>query len=523
MANVPIRQMFAVCGMTNGPVVMVPGQPAVNPAAQFVASSGIDDPEQLLNFEPGDVTEMIKAHHRRGPQIYPVSMVVAKNLQALIYFAKYRWRRGLPIQIAHWDADAMARIKVIMQQAAARKADKTAENIDPGPIEVGVGYRDWVGRFRNKLKSTIGAADVPLIYVIRVPHDDDADWVPPEAETDIYAMRLDGPEFDQDNKAVYTLLYNCCNHEKAAGRTEAMAWIDPFFVAQDGRAAFAAFRNHFEGVGAMNIRRTSALAQIQQLHWKSELLVTFAEFSSKLKKAYDVLSEEAPYSDLFKVRELVGKMNPMSKQGSIDSVKETIMREYSNDFVGAIDYALNRITDIYRDEIERKNRVGTGGKRQVSEAHIEQRGGRGGRMRYDNRGGRAGHRQGNRNGGGRRGGGSGRWNAGGGGTQGGANFNGVDCSDPTRDFSAAEWERIGQAGRGFVNRERQCINGRGRGGRGNYGGGYQARGRGRMINEVIIPVGGTGNETTAGESMTVATRGGRSGAGFGRGAHTNRD
>jgi hypothetical protein len=54
-------------------------------------------------------------------------------------------------------------------------------------------------------------------------------------------MRLDGPEFDQDNKAVYTLLYNCCNHEKAAGRTEAMAWIDPFFVAQDGRAAFAAF------------------------------------------------------------------------------------------------------------------------------------------------------------------------------------------------------------------------------------------------------------------------------------------
>jgi hypothetical protein len=37
------------------------------------------------------MTEMIKAHHRWGPQIYPVSMVVVKNLQALIYFAKYRW------------------------------------------------------------------------------------------------------------------------------------------------------------------------------------------------------------------------------------------------------------------------------------------------------------------------------------------------------------------------------------------------------------------------------------------------
>jgi hypothetical protein len=149
----------------------------------------------------------------------------------------------------------------------------------------------------------------------------------------------------------------------------------------------------------MNVRRTSALAQIQTLHWKSELVLDFAEFSSKLKKAYDVLSEEAPYLDLFKVRELVGKMNLISKQGSIDSVKETIMREYANDFVGAIDYALNRITDIYQEEIERKNRVGTGGKRQVSEAHMEQRGGRGGCMRYENCGGRFGQRQGNQNGG----------------------------------------------------------------------------------------------------------------------------
>jgi hypothetical protein len=44
-----------------------------------------------------------------------------------------------------------------------------------------------------------------------------------------------------------------------------------------------------------------------------------------------------------------------------------------------------------------------------------------------------------------------------------------------------------------------------------------------MINEIIVPAGGTGNETTAGESMTVATRRGRSGAGFGHGAHTNHD
>jgi hypothetical protein len=381
MANVVIRQMFAVCGMANAPVVVNPGQPAVNPAAQFVASSGITDPAQLLNFDVGDVTDLIKAHHRRGPHIEPVSMVVVKNLQALIYFAKYRWRRGLQLQQAHWDADALARIKIVMQETTARKTDKTADSIDPGPIEVGIGYRDWVGRFRNKLKSTIGAADVPLVYVIRVPHDEDDDWVPPDEEVDAYAMRLDGPEFEQDNKAVFTLLYNCCNHEKAAGRHEALAWIDPFAATQNGRAAFAAFRSHFEGDGAMNVRKTTALATIQRLVWTSELDDPFAKFSSELKKAYDVISEDAPYSDVFKVRELVAKMKPKSQESRMNPVKETIVTKYGDDFVGAIDYALSRITDIYSEEIERMNRIGTGGKRrQVAENNVERRtgGNRGG-------------------------------------------------------------------------------------------------------------------------------------------------
>jgi hypothetical protein len=41
MANVAICQIFAMCGMMNGPVIVTPGQPAVNPAAQFVVSFGI--------------------------------------------------------------------------------------------------------------------------------------------------------------------------------------------------------------------------------------------------------------------------------------------------------------------------------------------------------------------------------------------------------------------------------------------------------------------------------------------------
>jgi hypothetical protein len=104
----------------------------------------------------------------------------------------------------------MARIKGVMQQVKAAKADQIGDNINPGPIDVGAGYHDWVGRFRNKLRSTIGASDVLIIYVIRPSHDDDEEWEPdPDnpTEVDMYTMRLDGPEYQQDSQMVFTLLY----------------------------------------------------------------------------------------------------------------------------------------------------------------------------------------------------------------------------------------------------------------------------------------------------------------------------
>jgi hypothetical protein len=67
------------------------------------------------------------------------------RIEALIYFARHRWRHGLETQAANWNADALARIKIIMQQAKASKADKTGDNIDSGPIEIGMGYCNWIG------------------------------------------------------------------------------------------------------------------------------------------------------------------------------------------------------------------------------------------------------------------------------------------------------------------------------------------------------------------------------------------
>jgi hypothetical protein len=138
MATAQMRAMFAVCGMINA------GAQANNPAAQFVHTTGIQTPDDLLNFTETDMVSIVKAHNRRA-NVVNVPMLVEKNLEALVYFAKYQWRRQNDISPEDWTPEEMTRIKAVMQQVKAAKADQIGDNIDPGPIDVGAGYHDWVG------------------------------------------------------------------------------------------------------------------------------------------------------------------------------------------------------------------------------------------------------------------------------------------------------------------------------------------------------------------------------------------
>jgi hypothetical protein len=140
MATANIRAMFAVCGMQNT------GPAATNPAAEFVQATGIREPDDLLNFTEDDMASVVKAYNRRD-EFTSVPMLVGKNLKALVYFAKYQWHQQREITSANWTPAAMTQIKAIKQQVKAAKADQIGDNIDPGPINVGAGYQDWVGRF----------------------------------------------------------------------------------------------------------------------------------------------------------------------------------------------------------------------------------------------------------------------------------------------------------------------------------------------------------------------------------------
>jgi hypothetical protein len=124
------------------------------------------------------------------------------------------------------------------------------------------------------------------------------------------------------------LLYTCCNHEHAVGHREALAWIKQHIDSQDGRAAFDSFRTHFEGEGPTAMRRQQAFASLKSLHWKSETLMTFAQFLSALKNAYDIISVDAAYADESKVRDLLDKIQPTTRVQQMEVVKGKVRDDY---------------------------------------------------------------------------------------------------------------------------------------------------------------------------------------------------
>lgn len=332
-------------------------------------------------------------------------------------------------------------------------------------------------------------------------------------------MRLNGPEFEQDNQMVYSILYGCCK-----GRREALTWIEPFSAAQNGWAAFMAFSSHFEGEGPTTTRKAEAFAQIKSLHWKNETAMAFTTFSSHLKDAYDTVNGDAPYSDEHKVRTMLEKITPTSEQMRMEVAKGHVRNNLVNNFDGAITYLTGQVAEIYADEIAKVNKYGGKRNRNIYEAitNKDNSGGRAGR----GRGGGRGRGRGNRAGG--RGGGRG-------GRQHNVTFNGVDASNIDKKFTDAEWDRMGPAGRNYVNNERarrnelQTANRGGTGGRGgryhgNRGGraGRDQQQQGRVINETQVTFSDQATEQTIEVSphTTMETRGGRNGSNFGSGAHS---
>jgi len=498
----PVHDVLITCGITNLAHRMT-----------FLNIEGLDSIAAFASMSGDpDVTEMAKRMASR-PNVAAGRVILGtmhiKQLQALVYWVKDYDRRGMQAAPEMWTVEEM---NTAMEQKESEfnygKVD--VDIIDPGKCQTDFGWDNWQIAFVNKLNATMGAAKVPVDYIVRPDWDNHDKLFLDDDETRRYQMPLTGENFKRDNKLVYQMLKSACI------KSDAWTWIQSFDRAADGRKAWLALVGHYNGTGELNKRVERAKEELSRLHYKDEKVFPFKKYVTKLKENFYVLEKD-------KHEDLTGKQQVdvllrgiRSTDTGIVAAKTNIFQSYRANFDKAAEFLSSLIANTHAAaQLDYSNRHAGNKRRYVSAmGSNDQRGGRGRARRGD---GRFGQRGGRSSGRGREGRGRGRGN------ERRSYANNVDVTDPHRNFTSDEWERLGSM-RSYVLQLREG----GRGGRGRGERSQNDNNASRTASSVAATNNNTndtnnGNNVSTDQSVVseITERGSQNGRSFGRGAYNN--
>ena len=478
-----VAEVFDVCGIEDADAERI----AENEGFESLIDLGVMEGDK-------DVLEMAKRLSTRAANNGRVLLgtVQIKRLQAVVWWVRDHQRRGLAPLAADFS------VAVMNTSMTLKNVDKERGHLDasikdllkfePNDFDI---HEDT---FLNLLAQTSEAVREPIRYIARAR-------IPPavfvdEREERMFQMAMTGPGFEDDNRAVFRLLKGYLIG--SAG----WAWIEPMNSREDGRAAFWAWSNHYNGQGELSKRTSLAKSRVETLHYKNEQSISFEKYTELLTKCFTTLDKDPDerVSNRQKIERLLKGIKTPDTE--LLACKAVISQNYRADFTGACAYFGQEVAQLHGGaQMEsRKNR-----KRRISEVATGRGRGRGrGRGgRYVSRGGR-----GNRDGRGRGTGAQGRGTA--------TIINGVDVTDPTRSFQDSEWESLGyNGGRQYVMQARERINGRGRGRETGRGGQQNASG----VASADHNDSGVAAEEALPAGQANGDKGARNGRGFGRNAY----
>ena len=493
-----IHTVLSVCGLTNaGDRDLIRNGEGLASIADF----GVFDNDR-------DVADMAKRLSSRTINDGRVNLgtVHIKKIQALVWWINDRQKFGQDLDPDEFDQAAMLTAmeskRIEKDQFSSDVATITLAKFDPDDFET---HED---SFMNMLSQALGISKkCPLRYVVRSAK------VPvvfvDNFEERIFQMPIVGPDFDSDNRTVYRKL------KAFLVSTAGYAWIERFDKTENGRQAFKAWVDHYNGTGELSKRTALAKSKLENLHYKNERSMSFERYTELLTKSFSTLDKDIDekLSDTQKVNALLKGIKTQDME--LSASKAVISQQYPRNLAAACAYFSKEVARLHGGaqlENQRNHR-----KRRIS--GVGRDGGRGrgrGRGRNSSRGRGRGRR------GGRHQDGRGRGYQG---TQ--TEINGINVVDPTRSFTDDEWTRLGpNGGRAYVTQERLHINGRGRGADGRGGG---RGGSDRKVSAADVDQNTTQNTGTDGQDNQTQNqdagrggdRGGRNGVRFGRSAYNH--
>ena len=238
----------------------------------FVVREQLDTLQDYAELTAKEAAELAAKFERctavDGRIIIPAKVV--KNIQVFCFWAREHVHSGQQLIAADFTPQALLEAKESMQLREENKQEAPA--IKPDKFDL-ANWTEWSKHFVTYLLHTKGVQFVPLDYVVREdpPPGPLADMTPHDQA--LYNYSLAGCHFQEDNMMVYCLLSDLISG------TTGFVWVQPFDRAQNGRAAWLALLEHYEGGGQKEKCMVAALATIKSLHYQNESVILFEDFS----------------------------------------------------------------------------------------------------------------------------------------------------------------------------------------------------------------------------------------------------
>ena len=245
-------------------------------------------------------------------------------------------KHGQPIVAADFNAAAMhmsMEHKHIKKECGMTNASvKDLNKFNPDDFDV---HED---AFLNLLAHTHGAHNEPICYIVHLMD------VPMEfidmVEEHMFQLPLVGLRFEEDNCVLFRKL------KAFLIDTAGCIWIELFNVLKDGRSAFGAWSDHYNGCGKMSKCTALAQACIDSLQYKNECSMSFKKYTEFLTKVFTTLEKdkEEQLSNHQKVEQLIKGIN--TGDAKLQASKAVIMQNYLR-LIGACAYFSQQVSLLH--------------------------------------------------------------------------------------------------------------------------------------------------------------------------------
>ncbi len=382
-------------------------------AQNAITNQGFSNAALLGLITPDQVKQVCKLIREDPVTSVPINMLQQQMLLAFRFWVVNRQRLGLPVDAEDFTAITafeQSQLMVRLQEDEA-VADKESIAKLPDKFKQPSQWRVFAEMIETYLSQLKGSGRVALNYVIRK----NAVPVPgmifqTDAEQAVAISPLAGEQFNRDNAKLYGILKKLCL--EGPGRS----YILDFDSAKNGRGAWLAMYNHFEGDSYRNRAKLEAYSTLEHIHYDGEKKgFTFEKFVEKHNECYlELARHNEPVYEEKKVRDFLQRINASELQAAKQQVRanENMMGNFqlaANFIALSVTPAKqsSRYVAAAQTDWNPSGRGGRGkGGRSNNDRNKERhKGGRGGGGRQQNRSGRGGGGRG-------RGGGRGNQNTG---------------------------------------------------------------------------------------------------------------